>query len=100
MIPDNTIRIRTSRKLQKMWRERTDKSRDELAHQGLTDYSNIVIPSVIYHFEQVKKRNERSKKPAGIEAADIVIDALKAAQAVFAEKAKLYAENGSGQDDR
>lgn len=100
MIPDNTIRIRTSRKLQKMWRERTDKSRDELAHQGLTDYSNTVIPSVIYYFEQVKKRNERSKNANGAEAADIVIDALKAAQAVFAEKAKLYAENGSGQDDR
>lgn len=100
MVPDNTIRIRTSRKLQKMWRERTDKSRDELAHQGLTDYSNRIIPSVIYHFEQVKKRNERSKNANGAEAADIVIDALKAAQAVFEEKAKLYAENGSGQDDR
>ena len=100
MIPDNTIRIRTSHKLQKMWRERTDKSRDELAHQGLTDYSKRVIPSVIYHFEQVKKRNERSKNANGAEAADIVIDALKAAQAVFEEKAKLYAENGSGQDDR
>ena len=100
MIPDNTIRIRTSRKLQKMWRERTDKSRDELAYQGLTDYSNRIIPSVIYYFEQVKKRNERSKLPAGIEAADIVIDALKAAQAVFEEKAKLYAENGSEKDDR
>ena len=41
-----------------------------------------------------------AKKPAGIEAADIVIDALKAAQAVFEEKANLYAKNGSGQDDR
>ena len=62
MIPDNMVRIRTSRKLQKMWRERTDKSRDELAYEGLTAYSNIIIPSVIYYFEQVKKRNERSKK--------------------------------------
>ena len=100
MVPDNTIRIRTSRKLQKMWRERTDKSRDELAHQGLTDYSKIVIPSVIGYFEQVKERNERSKNADGIEAADIVIDALKEARRVFEEKAKLYAENGSGQDDR
>lgn len=100
MVPDNTIRMNTSRELQKMWRERTDKSRDELAHQGLTDYSNRIIPSVIYYFEQVRKRNERSENANGIEAADIVIDALKATQAVFAEKAKLYAENGSRQDDR
>ena len=100
MVPDNTIRMNTSRELQKMWRERTDKSRDELAHQGLTDYSKIVIPSVIGYFEQVKKRYERGKNANGIEAADIVIDALKEAQAVFAEKAKLYAENGSRQDDR
>ena len=100
MITDNTVRIRTSRKLQKMWLERTDKSRDELAHQGLTDYSNRIIPSVIYYFEQVRKRYERGKNANGTEAADIVIDALKATQAVFAEKAKLYAENVSGQDDR
>ena len=100
MIPDNTIRIRTSRELQKIWRERTDKSRDELAHKGLTAYSNITIPSVIDYFKQVKKRYERGKNANGAEAADIVIDALKAAQAVFADKAKLYAENGSGQDDK
>ena len=100
MVPDNKVRVFTSRELQKMWRERTDKSRDELAYEGLTAYSNIVIPSVIDYFEQVRKRYERGKNANGIEAADIVIDALKAAQAVFAEKAKLYAENGSGQDDR
>lgn len=100
MITDNTVRIRTSDNLQKMWRERTDKSRDELAHQGLTDYSNIIIPSVIGYFEQVRKRYERGKNANGVEAADIVIDALKEARRVFEEKAKLYAENGNGQDDR
>ena len=100
MVPDNKVRVFTTPALQKIWRERTDKSRDELAHKGLTDYSNIVIPSVIDYFEQVRKRYERGKNANGAEAADIVIDALKAAQAVFEEKAKLYAGNGIGQDDR
>ena len=100
MIPDYTVRLGTSEELQKKWLERTDKSRDELAHQGLTDYSNYIIPSVINYYEQVRKRYERGKKASGMEAADIVIDALKAAQAVFEEKAKLYAESGSEQDDR
>ena len=98
MVPDNTVRVFTSRELQKMWRERTDKSRDELAHQGLTAYSNIVIPSVIGYFEQVKKRYERGKNANGAEAADIVIDALKATQAVFEEKAALY--GGDEHDER